>query len=769
MHVIGGLLTLGLMFSPAVLAAAESEGSASVSDSPALDADSAAPRSTGAETASFRAGRRPHISLVLSGGGARGLAHVGVLDILEEFRVPVDCVVGTSMGALIGGAYAVGVSSAKMRAVLNETDIGALFYDFPPRKHIPQRVKRDDYKPLFEFTLGYNRGKVQLPTGVSAGYKFELFLKELVGPGAAVDGLDFDAFPTPFRAVATNLETGHMKVFTHGDLPKIMRGSMSLPALIAPAVIDGRAYVDGGLVRNLGVDIGRELCANEDGDIVIAVNLGTPLKSREELHNVVDVAGQAINLLTEQNVQRSLKELNDSDILIAPDLDGFSSSDFHKVEPIIARGREAARRMAARLSQYSIDEESYEAWLADRESRKPPELTVTRVTVVPNERFGAGAIERDLEVGPGEEFNTEELHKDLARMYGRADFSYLGYSVLPRDGDAEVAIDAKVKPWGPGYLKFGVGLKTDFDSPTQANLAASYRRTWVNSLGAEWRVDGQVGFDAFLGTEFLQPLQLRDGLFVAPYAEVRRQFLQFYSEELRLGQYRVNTLLGGLDVGVTGTVGELRLGPFVNDVRANPDFGAVTPLLPTLQLTQIGLQLRGVVDQLDTPTFPRAGWSALVNVRGTDQGWGSEDEYARSQAMVRGVKSFGKHTVALRAEYGDAFYGDIPVYDPFQLGGPGRLSGLFLDQLTGTRYNFGALEYYRQYAELPSQFGRGVYLGMSAEAGRMDDPFMKDPWDWVYAGSVYWAADTILGVVYIGYGYASLNQGTAYLMIGPNF
>jgi len=396
-------------------------------------------------------------------------------------------------------------------------------------------------------------------------------------------------------------------------------------------------------------------------------------------------------------------------------------------------------------------------------------MTVTQITVLPNERFGAKAIERDVAIEPGEGFDTDELHEDLARMYGRADFSYLGYSVLPRDGDAEVVIDAKVKPWGPGYLKFGFGLETDFDSPTQANLALSYRRTWVNSLGAEWRVDAQAGFDSFLGTEFLQPLQLRDGLFVAPYAEVRRQFFQFYSEELRLGQYRVNTVLGGLDVGVTGTVGELRLGPFANSVRANPDFGAITPLLPTEQLTQVGLQFRGIVDQLDTPMFPRAGWSALVNVRGTDQGWGSEDEYARSLAMLRGVKTFGKHTLALRAEYGDGFYGDIPVYDPFQLGGPGRLSGLFLDQLTGTSYNLGSLSYYRQYAELPSQFGRGIYLGMSAEAGRIDDQFMKDPWDWVYAGSVYWAADTILGVVYIGYGYASLNQGTAYLMIGPHF
>jgi len=762
MRIVVGLLTLGLTFLPLARVAAEPAGAAPSSERGATPSDTAA--------SIVDTGARPRVSLVLSGGGARGLAHVGVLDVLEKFRVPVDCIVGTSMGALVGGVYAAGVTPEEIRAILNATDIGALFDDLPPRKHIPQRVKRDDYRPLFEFTLGYNRGKVQLPAGVSAGYKFELFLKDLVGPGAGVAGLDFDTLPTPFRAVATDLETGEMRVFSRGDLPEVMRASMSLPALIAPARVEGRVYVDGGLVRNLPVDIGRQLCADGDTDIVIAVNLGTPLKSRDELHNVVDVAGQAINLLTEQNVQRSLAELNDGDILIEPNLKGFSSSDFDKVEPIIGRGREAARKMVTKLSQLSVDEQAYEAWLTEREHRQLQEMIVTQVTVTPNERFGDGAIERDLEVGPGEDFSTEELHTDLARMYGRADFSYLGYSVIPRgDGDAEVIIDAEVKPWGPGYLKFGIGLMTDFDSPTQANLALSYRRTWVNSLGAEWRVDAQVGFDSFVGTEFLQPLQLRDGLFVAPYAEARRDFIQFYSEELRLGQYRVNTVRGGLDVGLSGTVGELRLGPFVNSVRANPEFGAITPLLPSEELTQIGLQLRGIVDQLDTPTFPRSGWSAALNVRGTDQDWGSEDEYTRARAVLRGVKAFGKHTLALRAEYGDAFYGDIPVYDPFQLGGPARLSGLFLDQLTGTRYNLGSLSYYRQYAQLPSQFGRGVYLGMSAEAGRIDDQFMKDPWDWVYAGSVYWAADTVLGVVYLGYGYASLEQGTVYLMIGPYF
>jgi NTE family protein len=705
---------------------------------------------------------RPRVALVLSGGGARGLAHVGVLQVLEEMRVPVDCVVGTSMGALVGATYAAGVGPKQMREVLQGTDIGALFVDAPPRSQIPQRVKEYDYKPLFDITLGFNGGKVQLPYGASAGYKVELFLRELVGPGASVADTDFDDLPTPYRAVATDLGSGEMKVFEHGDLPLVMRASMSLPAVLAPITIDGRAYVDGGLVRNLPVDVGRSVC----GDVVIAVNLGTPLKRLEELQSVIGVAGQSINLLTEQNVQRSLVELTDADILIEPDLAGFSSSDFTAGKQIVERGLEAAQEQAQALSRLSVDEAAFARWLAERESRRLPEPRIVRIQISPSKELGSEAIRRDIDVEVGEDFSYEELHDDLERIYGRGDFSYLGYSVVGGSEAATILVDAEAKPWGPGYLKFGFDTRTDFDSPTQGNLAASYRRTWINSLSAEWRVDAQIGYDSLIATEFLQPLQVRDGAFVAPYVGARRSFLQFYDQELRLGQLRINSVGGGLDFGLTGTIGEVRLGPFAQEVRTNPDFGVLTPFLPVEEQSQIGLRLVGIVDRLDSVTFARKGWLTALDVEATDGDWGSDDEFGVARLLAHGVKSFGKNTFSVRVEWGEDISGDLPANKFFELGGPARLSGLFLDQLTGTRYNLGTISYYRQYATMPTQIGRGVYAGFSVEAGRINDPFMKDPWDWVTAGSLFLAADTILGTFYIGYGHTSLGQGTAYLSIG---
>ncbi len=710
-----------------------------------------------------RADHRPRIALVLSGGGARGLAHIGVLQVLEQLRVPVDCIIGTSMGALVGGTYAAGVAPGRMRTIVENTDIGDLFVDEPPRSQIPQRLKRDDYKPLFEITFGFNDGRVQLPQGASAGYKFELFLRELVGPGASVSDLGFDELPTPYRAVATDLETGAMKVFDKGDLPKVMRASMSLPAILAPIEIDGRYYVDGGLVRNLPVDIARSLC----GDVIIAVNLGTPLKSIDELGSVIGVAGQSMNLLTEQNVARSLAELTDNDILIEPDLEGFSSSDFAAAKPIAERGLRAAQDKAQLLSRLSLDEEGYAAWLAQREARLLVAPVISRIEIAESERFTTDAVGRDLKVKPGAGFSYDELHDDLARLYGRGDFSYLGYSVIAGDGAGYTAlIDAKAKPWGPGYLKFGLSTRTDFDSPTQGNVAASYRRTWVNSLGAEWRVDGQIGYNSLLFTEFLQPLQVRDGVFVAPYAGVQRTFFQVYSEDLRLGELRVNSLLGGLDIGLTGTEGELRLGTYVKDIKTEPDFGLVTPLVPAEQITEIGLRLAGIADFLDSVDFPRSGWFAEFQARGADETWGSDVDFTFARLAVRGVESFGKNTVAARIEWGEELSGDLPIYDQFVLGGPGRLSGLFLDQLSGNKYNLAVFQFYRSIGDMPSQLGRGMYAGISAEAGRINDPLMKDPWDWTTSGAVFWGADTILGALFIGYGYSSLGQSTAYLTIG---
>ncbi|MBL8529039.1 MAG: patatin-like phospholipase family protein, partial [Burkholderiales bacterium] len=244
---------------------------------------------------------RPRIGLVLSGGGARGFAHIGVLKVLEELRVPIDCIAGTSMGAVVGGVYAAGIAPEEMERRVSKLEWDDLLIDDPGRLDRPMRRRKDDFTSLWDIELGYRDGEVQLPAGTTSGYKFELFLRDLITISGGVAIANFDELPVPYRAVATNLETGEMRVFDHGDLTRVMRASMSVPGAFAPVQIDGQLYVDGGLVRNLPVDVARATCA----DVVIAVNLGTPLGKRDQLKSVFAVALQSVNLMTELNVSQS--------------------------------------------------------------------------------------------------------------------------------------------------------------------------------------------------------------------------------------------------------------------------------------------------------------------------------------------------------------------------------------------------------------------------------------------------------------------------------
>ena len=716
---------------------------------------------------------RPRIGLVLSGGGALGFAHIGVLQVLHDLHVPVDCVVGTSMGALVGGVYASGVTPEDIRSHIANTDIESLFDDQPPRADISYRIKQDDSRPLFDFALGVN-DDVNLPAGASAGYKFELFLKEVIGLESSVE-MDFDDLPIPYRAIATDLETGDMKVFDHGELASVMRASMSLPAIVAPAVIDDRAYIDGGLVRNLPVDTGRELCA----DIVIAVNLGTSPLPKEEIENSLDVALQSIIILTEQNVNVSLKQLGTDDILITPELDGFTSSSFDSDAEIIDRGTAAARSVQDSLSRLSLSPDEYDQWLAARLSQRREPLVVRSITAKVVGDVEVTALRQDISEQAGFGFDLENLDRNLTEVYGRGDFSYVGYTVIPDGDEAEIVIEAETKPWGPGYLKFGLGAVTDFTSPTQLNVAASYRRTLLNSLGAVWRTDVQLGYDSQIRTEFFQPLQYRGGLFVAPYALARRNFIQAYFNEDRIGDVIVKHYQAGVDIGVTGALGEIRIGSFFARVSEEPDLGIFNALIDKSEVDQTGIELTGVIDQMDSLVFPRSGLQMSAELKAVEQSDTELESYTRARASITGAMSFDLGTVRANLEWGDEITNDeisgpgpspLPLFDTFRLGGPLRLSGLYLDQLNSYHYRLAALSYYYQYASLPSKLGRGLYVGLSLEAGQSDDPLQDEPNTTITSSSVFWGADTVLGAMYIGYGKSSLNdQQTLYISIGPQF
>jgi NTE family protein len=296
----------------------------------------------------------PRICLVLSGGGARGAAHIGVIKVLEELRVPIHCITGTSMGSLVGGAYASGMSVAEMERIVGEITTDLLFKEKPPRQDTSIRRKADDKTILFSPELGVRDGGLLLPKGIVSGVQLEAVLRRLAN---AKGYRRFDELPIPYRAVATDLVTGKAVIFSEGELALVMRASMSVPGAVAAAEFDGKILVDGGLTNNLPIDAARAMGA----DIVIAVNLGTPLLAREELGSILGATGQMINILTEQNVRASLAMLGPRDILVLPELGDFSAADFDHLPKTIPIGEAAVRKVADRLAPYALPPEQYAA------------------------------------------------------------------------------------------------------------------------------------------------------------------------------------------------------------------------------------------------------------------------------------------------------------------------------------------------------------------------------------------------------------------------
>ncbi|MBP2671985.1 MAG: putative esterase of the alpha-beta hydrolase superfamily, partial [candidate division NC10 bacterium] len=369
----------------------------------------------------------PRIGLVLSGGGARGSAHIGVLKVLEELRIPIHVVVGTSMGSLVGGAYAAGLSPEVLEQRVTQVDWNVLFNDDPPRKHWPARRKQASENPTFDFTVGVRDGQLMLPKGAIAGQQVQLFFNDLVKGAETVQR--FDDLPIPFRAVATNLENGEMAVFDRGPLPVAMRASMSVPGLFAPMEWEDHLYVDGGLVRNLPIDVARGLGV----DVIIAVNLGSGYLPRDQLGNVLGVTGQMIAILTEQNVKVSLQQIDPRrDVLIVPDLGDITAGDFARAPEAIATGVTAARKAAPQLARYRLGETEYAAWQRGRFGPGQPARQVGEVRIAGLERVNPGVFDGLVEAQQGQPLDRARLEEDIQKNYGHGDYERISYHFQPR-------------------------------------------------------------------------------------------------------------------------------------------------------------------------------------------------------------------------------------------------------------------------------------------------------------------------------------------------
>jgi NTE family protein len=550
---------------------------------------------------------RPRIGLVLGGGGAKGAAHIGVLRVLDEMRIPINCVAGTSMGALVGATFASGKAADEIEREVLAIDWTRTVGGQGRRDNRPIEVKLEELAYSNPLEVGIVDGNVATPGGFIETQDIEQELRKLVASARFTS--DFDELPIPFRAVATDVVAGGMVVLERGDLATAMRASMAIPGAFSPVVIDDQVLVDGGLMRNLPVDVARELCA----DIVIAVWLTTPQPKAEEVSSALSIVGRSLDVVIRANERTQIEQLGPDDVGIEVAMNDIGTADFDRTPDAIALGRAAAEASRDTLARFVVSEAEYRAWRAGLEGASPPPQTLGAINIVGLGRVSEEFVEAQLQSSTvGGPVESEAIEDDAERIYALGDFERVEYRMSGPDDDRVLEILPVEKSWGPDYLRLNIGASTDSSADILGILRLDHTRTWVNARGGQWHSAVQIGGQSLLASDFYQPLDARHRFFVQPMAGLESSREDLYLDGDRIARYFVRVIYLQLDGGLNvGSKAQLRLGIRRGAYEVDRDTG-----LPTFPETDpspdTSLRLRAIYDTRDSVSLPTRGAFASV-------------------------------------------------------------------------------------------------------------------------------------------------------------
>lgn len=704
---------------------------------------------------------RPKVALVLSGGGALGLSHVGAIQELEAMGIRPDIVVGTSMGAVIGGLYASGLSSAELEEVVNTANWNGVFNPAPERDKLTFRQKQQQVDFPGTASLGVSGAGLLLPTGAISDQALMKELRRVTPSRMAVD--DFDALTIPFRAVATDIATGEPVIIGSGELPMAMRASMSVPGVFPAFNLDGKLLVDGGLAANIPVSVAREMGA----DIVIAVWTPNDLLQQDQISSVVDVLSQTVSLLILANERAEIASMKPEDVLVRVDTGAIGPAAFTRSEELIAAGRASVLAQAEKFTHIAKGRApvSYDG-IGDA-----PAPVISFVRIENTSRLNQSLLETRMATVLGKPADTAEINEALDRVYALGPFERVDYTMTEQDGLTGLIVRAEDSRRNAGRLRLGMIVENDFNTESDVAVSLDYRSAALDAYGSEVRAIATIGDINEFGVEYFRLLEPEQSWFAVARAEVENRPVNIYTNRgFKTAGYDLTYGQIGIDAGRQfGNIAEVRVGTEFGTGRAKLNEGAA--LVEEVDIDSGRIFASAGLDTLDNPFFPQTGMTAKARWTHGLESLGDNADYQTLSASGLHAFTMGRNTLLTSVSGGVRLTGAPPIDTLYRIGGLFSLSGYRLDELAGENFVAGRLIYRRSLTNTEGAlFGIPLFVGGSLEAGEVwsnPDDFALD--DVRFGGSAYVGANTALGPVYLAFGRSEGGRQSAYLVIGRSF
>ena len=705
---------------------------------------------------------RPRVGLALSGGGALGLAEIGVIQWMEENHVPVDRIAGTSMGAIIGAMYATGMTPGEIRTFAEKIDWDKALLPEPVYTQLSYRRKQDRRDYLINTPLGLKHG-ISGPNGYNPGQGVGLLLARIAFPQFEITS--FDDLPIPFRCVATDMQSGDAVVLHDGPLAQAVRASMAIPGVFTPVAIKGHLLADGGMVQNIPVETVRAM----DTDAVVAIELHLAPGDISELNSLSGVLSRAIDVMITQNEKRSLLL---ADVKVSVDMKGFSVADYSRVDELIQLGYKTAASQATALTRYAIQDPSeWQRYLDERASRKrAPIKKVAAIVVTGADPDTNHRIQQQLSKDVDHTLDLHALDSQLTRIAGQGQFDYLGYEGFVQNGVPALRITTHEKTYGPPFVDLAVNV--DGSGVAAFDFSAGARVTFMDVAhrGGEWRNDLLFGSSNLGATEFYQPIA-GTRFFVAPYAFASKFARNSFTGLTRTAVFGDERAGGGFDIGYdSGRRSEIRLGYELFDGKLSPLIGAAG--LPIAHGTTGEIRARYVWDGQDSPSVPSRGTRVVAILSRVLQSPGLPQHLDQLDIQTSSFVPLGpKTSIFIGASGGTSFHGSAGPFQVFALGGPFRLGAYLPDEFLGNHYAYSSFGFRRELYRLPQLVGRKIYWGGWYEAGTAFGTVAGDAGPVVIRGSFNLGiiSDTILGPIAVAGSVSPTGQSRINFSIGRLF